>query len=142
MLAFEVLPKLAREVKSETIAALVEEHLAQTRGHAARVEQAFCAFGAEPTSNRDAGLDALRKQHDERSGSVVGDRLADAVHVAAAIRTEHAELALYDMLLRLAEPFGLDDVRRLLAANREEEQRALELLEREAARLGGELAAT
>jgi ferritin-like metal-binding protein YciE len=142
MLAFEVLPKLAREVKSETVAGIVEEHLAETHEHAARVEQAFRALGAEPSSNLDAGIDGLRKQHDEQSSNVVGDRLADALHVAAAIRTEHAELALYDTLLRLAEPLGLDQVRQLLAANREEEQRALELLERELARLAGALAST
>jgi ferritin-like metal-binding protein YciE len=140
MLAFTVLPKLAHDVKSETLAALVEEHLAQTHEHAARVEQAFRAVGVEPSSNRDAGFDALRGQHEEQAQKVVGDQLADLLHVGAAIRTEHGEIALYTALIRLAQALGLEDVQRLLAANRDDERRALELLEEQAARLAAELA--
>src|SRR5205085_12038897 len=36
MLVFEVLPNLLKQVQSESLAAAVEEHLAQTRGHVTR----------------------------------------------------------------------------------------------------------
>jgi ferritin-like metal-binding protein YciE len=140
MLAFDVLPTLVREVKGETVAALLQGHLVETQEHAARIEQTFTVLGAEPSSNLDAGVDALRRQHEEQSAKAVGDRMADFVHVNAAIRTEHAELALYAGLLRLTDALGLDDVQQLLAANRDDEWRALELLEQELARLAGELA--
>jgi ferritin-like metal-binding protein YciE len=140
MLAFETLPELVRQAKSERLAALFEEHLAQTHEHVARLEEAFVAVGAEASSNRDAAADALAKQHAEQAQNAVGDRLADLLHAGAAIRTEHAELALYEGLLRLADALGAHDVSALLTANRNDEQRALELLEREAGRLAGELA--
>ena len=38
MLGFEVLPKLAREVKTETIAGVVEQHLAETHRHAGHAD--------------------------------------------------------------------------------------------------------
>lgn len=139
MLAFEALPKLVDDVKSETLRALVEHHLVETREHVSRVEQAFAIVGAETSSNRDAGFDASRKQHEEQVSNAVGDALADVLHAGAAIRAEHAEVALYDALLRVVKALGLDDAHRLLAANRAEELRALELLDRETANLAAQL---
>jgi ferritin-like metal-binding protein YciE len=139
MLAFEVLPKLVADVKSETLRALVEHHLVETREHASRVEQAFAIVGAETSSNRDAGFDALRKQHEEQVSNTVGDGFADLLHAGSAIRAEHAEIALYDALLRVVESLGFDDAHRLLGANRAEELRALELLDRETASLAAQL---
>ena len=140
MLAFDVLPTLVDEVKSETLRALVEHHLVETREHTTRVEEAFAAIGAEASSNRDAGFDALRKQHDEQASNAVGDDLADLMHAGAAVRAEHLELALYDGLLNLVATLDLDGVEKLLKANRSDEERALKGLEKEAENLAAAIA--
>jgi ferritin-like metal-binding protein YciE len=135
MLVFEVLPSLLKQVQSESLAAAVEEHLAQTRGHVTRVEEAFRALGAEPVSARSAPAAALASEHEETAGKIAEPRLADLFHAGAAITTEHYEIASYDVLLELAR----EGAREPLAQNREEESQALERLRELSDRLRGEL---
>ena len=137
MLVFEVLPNLQKQVQSESLAAAVQEHLAQTRGHVTRVEEAFRALGAEPASARSAPAAALAAEHEEVAGKIAEPRLADLFHAGAAITTEHFEIASYDVVLDLAP----DAVRESLAQNRKEEAQALELLRELSGRLRGELSA-
>jgi ferritin-like metal-binding protein YciE len=137
MLVFEVLPSLRKQVQSESLAAAVEEHLAQTRGHVTRVEEVFRALGAEPVSARSAPAAALASEHEETAGKIAEPRLADLFHAGAAITTEHFEIASYDVLLELAP----EAVRESLAQNRDEEVQALELLRELSGRLRGELSA-
>jgi ferritin-like metal-binding protein YciE len=135
MLVFEVLPSLRKQVQSESLAAAVEEHLAQTRGHVTRVEDAFRALGAEPASARSAPAAALAAEHEETAAKIAEPRLADLFHAGAAITTEHFEIASYDVLLELAP----EAVQESLARNREEEAQALERLRGLAENLRGQL---
>jgi ferritin-like metal-binding protein YciE len=137
MLVFEVLPRLLEQVQSESLAAAVEEHLAQTGGHVTRVEEVFRALGAEPVSARSAPAAALAAEHEETAGKIAEPRLADLFHAGAAITTEHYEIASYDVLLELAP----ETARESLAQNREEEAQALELLRELSGRLRGEVSA-
>ena len=135
MLVFEVLPTLQKQVQSESLAAAVEEHLAQTHDHVARVEEAFRALGAEPVSARSAPAAALAAEHEETASKIAEPRLADLFHAGAAITTEHYEIASYDVLLELAP----EAVRESLAQNRDEEAQALERLRGLADNLRGQL---
>jgi ferritin-like metal-binding protein YciE len=135
MLVFEVLPNLHKQVQSESLAAAVEEHLAQTHGHVTRVEEAFRALGAEPVSARSAPAAALAAEHEETAAKIAEPRLADLFHAGAAITTEHFEIAGYDVLLQLAR----DDVAESLAQNREEEAETLKRLEQLVAELREQL---
>jgi ferritin-like metal-binding protein YciE len=139
-LSFEVLPKLQRAIQSEGLAAAVAEHLEQTKAHGPRLEDVFRAVGAEPSSNLSPAVEKLAQHHDELAGSFVDGRLADVFHAAAAVTTEHHELAAYDTLIALGQAVGLpDDAKGLLAQNRAEEEDALHRLERELKRLSGDL---
>jgi ferritin-like metal-binding protein YciE len=137
MLVFEVLPNLQKQVQSESLAAAVQEHLAQTRGHVTRVEEAFRALGAEPVSAGSAPAAALAAEHEETAGKIAEPRLGDLFHAGAAITTEHFEIASYDVLLALAPEAAAGS----LAQNRREEMQALELLRELSGRLRGELSA-
>ena len=139
MLVFDVLPSLQKSVKSESLAAAVSEHLAETHGHVARVEQAFQTLGVEAASARDGAAEALKKQHDETAGKITDSRLEDVFHATAAIHTEHLEIASYDSLIQLARALGRGDVEDPLARNRKEEAEALKKLEKIAERLREDL---
>jgi ferritin-like metal-binding protein YciE len=130
MLAFEILPELHKQVKSESLAALVEEHLGQTHQHVARVESAFRVLGAEPASGRSAPLAGAKAQHEEVAAQITDPRLADLFHAGAAMQTEHLELAGYRLLLQLAATLEHEEVTRLLEENSKEEKEALERLQK------------
>lgn len=129
-LAFEVLPELHKQVKSESLAGLVEEHLGQTKQHVARVESAFRAFGAEPASGRSAPLAGAKDQHEEVASMITDSRLADFFHAASAMQTEQLEIAGYRALLELAGALDRDEVAHLLEENCKDEQAALERLQK------------
>jgi ferritin-like metal-binding protein YciE len=134
-----VLPKLHTAVKSQGLAHAVAEHLEVTKVHGPRLEEVFRAVGAEPSSNLDAALEKLAEQHDELAPSFANERLADVFHAAAAARTEHEEIAMYDTLLTLANALDLGDARSLLQENRREEEHALGRINAELERLVREL---
>ena len=129
-LAFEVLPELHKQVKSESLAELVEQHLGQTQQHVARVESAFRALGAEPASGRSAPLAGAKDQHDEVASKITDVQLADFFHAAAAMQTEHLEIAGYRALLELADALDRDEVAHLLEKNCKDEEATLERLQK------------
>jgi ferritin-like metal-binding protein YciE len=139
MLVFEVLPELRKQVQSESLAAAVEEHLAQTHEHVARAEDAFRALGAEPVSARSAPAAALKAEHEEVTAKIAEPRLADLFHAAAAIHTEHLEIAAYEVLLELAQALERPEVEGRLEQNRREEADTLDRLRKLAEGLRGQL---
>ncbi|HSC49820.1 MAG TPA: DUF892 family protein [Gaiellaceae bacterium] len=138
-LAFEVLPELHRQVRSESLAEAVEQHLEQTHGHVATVETAFRTLGAEPASARSAAVAGLKEEHEELAGKISDPRLADLFHAGAAIATEHAELAGYEQLLELARALGRTDLEQALEQNRADEEETLRRLQALAAALREDL---
>ena len=133
MLAFEALPKLIDEVRDGELKTALSEHLEETRYHVARVEQAFRAAGAEPTSARSAALAGALEQHNAQQ--VKEPTLRDYFHCAGAARTEHLELGLYAAVLPLASGEAVE----LLTRNRDDEEQALKRLTKLAERLRTEL---
>jgi ferritin-like metal-binding protein YciE len=129
-----VLPELLLELQDEGLRQAVQEHLAETRGHAGRVKEAFLALGVAPAGKPAYGLDGLRTEHKTSASHVVPGARA-SVHCAAAMGTEHYEINAYEAAIRLAEALGARDVERLLRANLEQEIAALQKLGGEAERL-------
>ncbi len=126
-LAKLVLPELLLELKDDELRRAVQEHLEETRGHVGNVKEAFLALGLAPAGKPALGLEGLRTEHRATAPQVVpGAR--PAVHVAAAMGTEHYEINAYEAAIRLADALGAEDVGELLRANLEQEIAALQKL--------------
>jgi ferritin-like metal-binding protein YciE len=132
MLSFQVLPQLLSQVSDPELTTALAEHLAQTKRHVANVERAFELVGAEPSSNHSPPFVGLEDQHCEIASSIKAPGLADLWHAAAAIHTEHYEIAAYRQLRLLAQKLGNDELDRLLAENLTDEEQALGRLEQTA----------
>jgi ferritin-like metal-binding protein YciE len=129
-----VLPELLLELKDAELRDVVEEHLAETRGHVGNVKEAFLALGAVPAGKPAYGLEGLRTEHAATAPQVVpGAR--PSVQVAAAMGTEHYEINAYEAAIRLADALGAEEVGGRLRANLEQEVGALEKLGAQADRL-------
>src|SRR3954452_7512738 len=124
MLSFEVIPELLKQVSDPQLAGALAEHLEQTKRHVANVEAAFRAVGAEPSSSLSKPFVALKDQHSQVGGGIKATALADLWHAAAAIHTEHYEIAAYRQLRLLAGQMGLREVDELLATNLRDEEQA------------------
>jgi ferritin-like metal-binding protein YciE len=129
-----VLPTLAREAADEELEQALREHLEQTREHVLNVERAFRRAQAEPAAARSKAFEGLVAEHESQSSSIVPTELRDGFHAAAALRTEHLELAAYDALLALARA-AAPEAEDALAASRKQEDEARKKLEKIAERL-------
>ncbi len=58
----KALPKLAKAAHADQLRSAFEEHLEQTRGHAARLEEIFEALGEKPTGKKCLGMAGLLKE--------------------------------------------------------------------------------
>src|SRR4051794_33439058 len=123
-LAFDVLPEVIEAVSDPELQRLFEQHLAETREHVARVEDAFRSLDMEPSSAFSPGFNGLIEQHDTVAGKIVEPELADRWHASAGVAAEHFELALYAAL----DPLVSDDLLALLRENRSDEEAALKQL--------------
>jgi ferritin-like metal-binding protein YciE len=136
MLSFEVLPELLKQVGDPELTGALAEHLEQTKRHVTNVEQAFAAVGAEASSAHSPPFVGLKDQHAELSGGIKAASLGDLLHAAAAIHTEHYEIAAYRHLRLLARALRNEEAERLLAENLGDEEQALERLDAAAGALG------
>jgi ferritin-like metal-binding protein YciE len=91
----KALPKLAKAATSDQLRAGFEEHLEQTRGHAARLEEIFEALGEKPTGKKCAGVAGLVKEGEEIMDEDFSPEVIDAALISAAQRIERYENAAY-----------------------------------------------
>jgi ferritin-like metal-binding protein YciE len=133
-LARRLLPLLVSEISDEELQQVVQEHEEETRGHAARIREAFSALEEEPAGKPAIGLDGLGREA-EALMPEVAPALRPNVQCEAAMAAEHYEINAYDAAIRLAEAMGSDEASALLRANLAEETEALRKLAAQSERL-------
>jgi ferritin-like metal-binding protein YciE len=137
----KTLPQLEREASDEELATGFGQHLEETRQHVENIEKAFEALGEKPKAEKCAGIEGLKKEHDDFvSQESPSAEVLDAFLVGAGARTEHYEIAAYEGLVTTAEAMGENEVAKLLTQNLEQENKTLEQLKKIGARLAGEAA--
>ncbi len=139
-LADEVLPRLLREAHSTDLRFAFERHIAETQGHVEIVRDLLSEIGVRGEPERSLALEALEAlvaEHDRLLDLIAeGETVAaDLVHAMAASATEHLEMASYDFLSSMADSFGHETVAVRLRDLFEQEELALELVDRAVTKL-------
>jgi ferritin-like metal-binding protein YciE len=117
----KALPKLAKGAQSPKLKQLFTGHLQETKGQVERLKKVFAELGEKPTGQHcngmegviEEGKDALEK--DEESASF------DSGLIGAALRTEHYEIAGYEVCISMATTLAMPSVAKLLSSNLKEE---------------------
>ncbi len=91
----KALPKMRKAANSDQLKAAFEEHLEQTKGHVARLEQIFEALGEKPTGKTCKAMEGLVEEGSEMIAEKAEPAVKDAGLIAAAQRVEHYEMAGY-----------------------------------------------
>ncbi len=122
-LLVDALPKVANASYSDELRSALEQHLAETKTHLARLESIIGRLEVRyPTEDSEAMRGLLREG--ERVMSAGGDPTArDVALIAAAQRIEHYEIAAYGTACALADELGLRDVGDILQDTLDEESR-------------------
>ena len=136
-LAEEVLPELLEQARSTDLRYGFERHLVETRGHVDTIRDVLRELQVPAEPAESPALAGLVSEHEQLLGQVSGEGhlLADLAHAQAAAATEHLELASYDSLTSLAEALGEEEIAIRLREVMEQEELALELVDRAQAKL-------
>jgi len=125
----KALPKLAKAATSPELKQAFTDHLEETKGQVARLEEVFGIVGIKPTSKLCKAMEGLLKEGNEAIEETDnGTLLRDVALIIASQKVEHYEISAYGSLRSLANILGLQDAVTLLQATLDEEGNADKLL--------------
>src|SRR5215212_11760827 len=107
----------------------IQEHLEQTRQHAANVERVFTELGQEAPRETNEVAQGLVSEAQEGIQEAQSDALRDAAIVSAVIKVEHFEMGSYRSLVTGAQVMGRSEAARLLKHNMDQEEQTAKLAE-------------
>ena len=102
----KALPKMVEASTNEQLAAGFEEHLKQTKQHAARLEKILTSHDESTRGPKCEGMEGLVKEGEEMIKEDADEEVRDAGLIAAAQRVEHYEMAGYGCARTYAELLG------------------------------------
>jgi ferritin-like metal-binding protein YciE len=124
----KALPKLAKAAASDELRQGLEEHLEQTKGHVARLEQIFEMLDESPKGKKCAGMVGLVEEGSEVMKEGLEGAVLDAALIGAAQRVEHYEIGAYGTVIAFAQTLGENDHAALLEETLSEEEETDEKL--------------
>jgi ferritin-like metal-binding protein YciE len=124
----KALPKMVKASTSEDLRDGFAEHLEQTKGHVARLEQIFKALGESPKGKKCKGMEGLIEEGAEMIEEDPDPEELDAGLISAAQRVEHYEIAGYGCVIAYAKVLGENQAADLLAQTLGEEKETNEKL--------------
>jgi ferritin-like metal-binding protein YciE len=130
-----LLPRLIEGVADPELSGLLAAHLEVARGHGERVEGAFRAAGAQPRAERCLAVAGLSERHAELAAATREPPVGDVGHAVCALQAQLHSIAAHRALELQARALGLEEAADLLAANRREEEQALDALDPAISRL-------
>ncbi len=119
----KALPKMAEEASSPQLKSAFEEHLEQTRGHVARLEEIFEELeDVEADEKTCKAMKGIIAENEEFLKEDAEPEVLDAGMIAGAQRVEHYEIAGYGTVRTYAELLGHKDWAQLLQQTLDEEK--------------------
>jgi len=122
------LPKLAKASTSPELQQAILQHLEETKGQVARLEQISQIVGKKLTGKTCVGMNGVLEEGSEVLEDTEKGDVRDAALISAAQRVEHYEMAGYGSARDFAKQLGLSDVAQLLDQTLAEEKAADKLL--------------
>lgn len=122
------LPKLAKAATSPDLKQALTNHLKETEGQVARLEQIAGIVSKKLTGKTCVGMKGVLEEGSEVLEDTDKGTVRDAAMIAAAQRVEHYEMAGYGSAREFAKMLGLSEVASLLDETLEEEKAADKLL--------------
>jgi ferritin-like metal-binding protein YciE len=124
----KALPTMIEKSTDPQLATAFRNHLDQTRGHVAKVEDLLRDVTGEANTSTCKAISALITEAEDNIKDATGPSVRDITLIASAQQVEHHEIAVYGTLRTWAELLGQDEAADTLDIILEEEKKADELL--------------
>ncbi len=120
----DALPKMVEKASDDVLKTAFRDHLKETRGQIARLEQVFDLLDREAERETCKAMKGLIAEGEEVVEARGESDVVDAALIGAAQRVEHYEMSGYGTARALAQQLGYTDQARLLQETLDEEKAA------------------
>ncbi len=121
----KTLPKMAKAATTQELKDAFTDHLAVTKTHVERLEEAFGLLDMKPVAKKCEAMEGITKEGESIiEETEQGTATRDVGLILAAQKVEHYEISTYGGLTQLAQTLGLDQVMELLSKTLDEEKMA------------------
>jgi ferritin-like metal-binding protein YciE len=124
----KALPKMAAAARAAALRAAFSDHLEETVGHVARLEQVFASLDEKPRGKHCDGVCGIIEEGKAIMETPFDKDTMDAALIAGGQRAEHYEMAAYGTLVAWARAMGHAEAADLLQQTLDEEKAADEKL--------------
>ena len=123
------IPKMIDAAAGKQLKNALTDHLAATKTHANRIEQAFGLLGEDILPRKCDAIEGLTMSGEHTIDSTpVGSPVRDTGIILSGLKVENFETTAYNGLIQLANKLDKTDVAELLQQNLQEEIEAGDLL--------------
>lgn len=131
-----MLGDLEAESANEDVKAAVKHHRGETRQQIKNLEKVFKLLGEKPEETTCHAAEGLKKEHDSLKEEGPSPLVLEVGNLAGAAKTEHYEIASYNLLVQMAKDLGEADVADLLKENLDQEKEMARKVESLARQVG------
>jgi ferritin-like metal-binding protein YciE len=124
----KALPKMIKAATSDELREAFDNHLEETKGQIARLEEVFASLDEKVKAKKCDGMAGIIEEGSSAMAEDFDEPTMDAALIASAQRVEHYEMAAYGTLVAWAEAMGHTEAAELLQATLDEEKAADEKL--------------
>lgn len=117
----KALPKMIEKAEAPELRTALQNHLEETRGHVARLEQVFQMHGEDAKKVKCKGMEGVLDEGSEMVGKDATPAVRDAAIISSCQRVEHYEMAAYGTVRTYAEQLGHQRAAVLLKETLDEE---------------------
>lgn len=120
----KALPKMIKAATNEDLKDALQEHLTETEGQVAKLQEVFSCFDVKPKTKTCKATVGLLEEADEMAAEFKDSPVLNAALIAAALKVEQYEIATYTTLIEWANLLENPEAAEYLAEILEEEQTA------------------
>jgi ferritin-like metal-binding protein YciE len=120
----KAIPKMAKGSNDPALKDAFANHLKETQGQVARLEEVAKLLEIKPTGKKCVGMEGCIQEGSEALEEEGDDTVLDLGLIGAGTRVEHYEMAGYMTAISLAQKLGAKEVVGLLTESLNEEQNA------------------
>jgi ferritin-like metal-binding protein YciE len=117
-----MLVTLQGETKNDEVRKALKHHHTETLQQIRNLEKAFSLLGEKPEQTTCHAAEGLKKEHDSLKEEQPSPMVLEVGNLAGAAKTEHYEIASYNMLIQMAKDLGETEVADLLKENLDQEK--------------------
>ncbi len=118
----KMLPEMQSEALNHEVKEALEIHEQETQQQVNNIQEVFNQLGEQPEGTTCYAIQGMEEEHKALHAEEPSPEILEVANLAAAVKTEHYEMAMYSGLVQMAKDLGETDAAQLLQDNLDQEK--------------------